>query len=96
VNSRAKAADRKSGGLRYQERGIKPFLFSPFKAILTTRVTVKFGSQGIGENRRDLPACCCTPHRKIDGFIGNLTEQSQEGTPWRQAVDSARREAPGA
>jgi hypothetical protein len=44
-----KAADRKSGGLRYQERGIKPFLFSPFKATLTTRVTVKFGSQGIGE-----------------------------------------------
>jgi len=53
------------------------FLFSPFKAILTTRVTVKFGSQGIGENRRDLPACCCTSHRKVDGFIGNLTEQSQ-------------------
>jgi hypothetical protein len=51
---------------------------------------VKFGSQGIGENRRDLPACCCTPHRKIDGFIGNLTEQSKEGTPWRQAVDSIR------
>jgi hypothetical protein len=52
--------------------------------MLTTRVTVKFGDQGIGENRRDLPACCCTPHRKIDGFMGNLAEHSKEGTPWRQ------------
>jgi hypothetical protein len=51
---------------------------------------VKFGGQGIGEDCRDLPACCSTPNREIDGFIGNLTEQSQEGTPWRQAVDFVR------
>jgi hypothetical protein len=43
-------------GAHHSKRGIKPFLFSPFKAILTTRVTVKFDGQGIGENRRDLPA----------------------------------------
>jgi hypothetical protein len=51
---------------------------------------VKFGGQGIGENRRDLPACCSAPNRKIDGFIGNLTQQSGEGALPRQAVDFIR------
>jgi hypothetical protein len=72
-------------GTHHKERGIKPFLFSPLKAVLTTRVTVKFGGQGIGENRRDLPACCCTPHRKIDGFI----EKSHRAKPGRHALEAS-------
>jgi hypothetical protein len=51
---------------------------------------VKFAGQGIGENRRDFPACFGAPNRKVDGFIGNLTEQSKSADP---AFGSAARGA---
>jgi len=42
-------------------------------------VTAKLRGQSIGEERRDLPACSGAANRKLDGFIGNLIEQSGEG-----------------
>ena len=72
-------------GAHHWKRGIKPFLFSPFKAILTTRVTVKFGSQGIGEDRRDLPACCCNTARQ-DRW---LHRKSHRAKPGRHALEAS-------
>ena len=57
--------------------------FSPAWGATTTRhsigIAAKLRGHSHSEDPCDLPACRCTPHRKIDGFIGNLTEQSAVG-----------------
>jgi hypothetical protein len=77
-------------GTHHYEQRLDLFLFTPFNAILTIGIAAKLRGESNGQDPRDFPACFGAPNRKVDGFIGKLTQQSDEGALPRQAVDFIR------